>query len=664
VRQGGGAADVFVRQASGWELEQHIQLPTTGGCASSAAPRTIALSGDGATLLLSQPDCEVSKDVGAGTVYSYERTGSTWSLSQTIPSPEPQFNNEFGSSMAISDDGSTATAGIGLNASGLPKSAGAAWVLTRSGGSWRAAVRLTAPSPEENGSFVCPAIIEDGAALVCGSKEPVGFNARQGAAYVVRRSAADWSSSTAQRLFATEGEAGDSLGLIGHLRWTAFATSSDGNLVDATISPANLATGLYPNDRIGYEFSTGGSPEPSVTAVEPDEGPEAGGGSVVIRGTHLYHVTSVQFGNTPARAFKVLSSAAVSAEAPAGTGSVDITVTSASGTSATSAADRYGYVPPPTVERLEPGEGATYGGTRVTITGTYLAGATAVKFGASAATGVKVESATSISAVSPRGSGTVDVVVTAAGGTSTAGPADHFVYANTPPEFGRCLKVSIGFGLYGDSGCKALGGEQKYEWFPAFGGEQPLVKRQFATHIKPATELKLESAGKALVACTGESSGGEFAGQKTIAGVSLVLTGCHRGEQGCQSSGAAAGEVQTAALQGTLGVIKTNATSPLKNQIGLDLEPQGLETIAEFSCAGTGIALRGGVIVPIPANAMSLTATLKFAALRGVQKPTHFEGRAPRVLEMKVGEGPFEQAGLSLTTIQTREEKVEASTVL
>jgi hypothetical protein len=61
---------------------------------------------------------------------------------------------------------------------------------------------------------------------------------------------------------------------------------------------------------------------------------------------------------------------------------------------------------------------------------------------------------------------------------------------------------------------------------------------------------------------------------------------------------------------------------------------------------------------------MSLSPTLKFAALRGVQKPTHLEGAPLRVLEMKVGEGAFEQAGLSLTLIQAREEKVEASSVL
>jgi hypothetical protein len=53
----------------------------------------------------------------------------------------------------------------------------------------------------------------------------------------------------------------------------------------------------------------------------------------------------------------------------------------------------------------------------VTITGTNLANATAVKFGTKAAT-ITANTATSVSATSPSGTGTVDVTVTTPGGTS------------------------------------------------------------------------------------------------------------------------------------------------------------------------------------------------------------------------------------------------------
>ena len=65
----------------------------------------------------------------------------------------------------------------------------------------------------------------------------------------------------------------------------------------------------------------------------------------------------------------------------------------------------------------------------VTITGTGFTGATAVDFGGTnAATNVQVVSATEITATSPAGTGTVDVTVTTAGGTSTTSSADQFTY--------------------------------------------------------------------------------------------------------------------------------------------------------------------------------------------------------------------------------------------
>src|SRR5208283_1873507 len=108
-------------------------------------------------------------------------------------------------------------------------------------------------------------------------------------------------------------------------------------------------------------------------------------------------------------------------------GTVDITVTTPSGTSATSAADQFTYDPIPTVTGISPAAGPIAGGTTVTVTGTGFTGATSVKFGSNAATSYVVNSATSITAVSPAGSaGTVDITVTTPGGTSATSASDKF----------------------------------------------------------------------------------------------------------------------------------------------------------------------------------------------------------------------------------------------
>ncbi len=64
----------------------------------------------------------------------------------------------------------------------------------------------------------------------------------------------------------------------------------------------------------------------------------------------------------------------------------------------------------------------------MTISGSNFTEGATVKFGPHAATGVSVSSPTSMTAISPAGTGTVDVVVSNAGGASPAGPPDQFTY--------------------------------------------------------------------------------------------------------------------------------------------------------------------------------------------------------------------------------------------
>jgi hypothetical protein len=83
----------------------------------------------------------------------------------------------------------------------------------------------------------------------------------------------------------------------------------------------------------------------------------------------------------------------------------------------------------PTVTKVEPNHGSPSGRTTVTITGTGFIDATAAKFGSTNARSFTVNSATSITAVSPKGKGTADVTVTTPAGTSPTSAADQFTYS-------------------------------------------------------------------------------------------------------------------------------------------------------------------------------------------------------------------------------------------
>jgi hypothetical protein len=194
------------------------------------------------------------------------------------------------------------------------------------------------------------------------------------------------------------------------------ATSPAGSgTVNVTVTTPNGTSATSSADQFTYEAA------PTLTAISPTSGPAAGGTSVTLTGTNLTGATAVKFGSTAATSFTVNSATSITATSPAGSGTVNVTVTTPNGTSATSSADQFTYEAAPTLTAISPTSGPAAGGTAVTLTGTNLTGATAVKFGSTAATSFTVNSATSITATSPAESaGAVNVTVTTPGGVSNA----------------------------------------------------------------------------------------------------------------------------------------------------------------------------------------------------------------------------------------------------
>jgi energy-converting hydrogenase Eha subunit A len=231
---------------------------------------------------------------------------------------------------------------------------------------------------------------------------------------------------------------------------TGISVTMDGTqvLVDATALP--------PRVLIGFTAATGGfndihqvqnvsistgppPPAPTVTGVGPASGSSSGGTSVTITGAGFAGATAVHFGTAAAK-FSAISDTSITATSPAGqAGAVDVTVTSAGGTSAVSPpGDQFTYTPPPApaVTSVSPSSGPSTGGISVTINGSGFSGATTVDFGPSNPATFSLSDDTTIVATSPATGtlGPVDVTVTTPGGTSAVTAADHYTYgAPAPP---------------------------------------------------------------------------------------------------------------------------------------------------------------------------------------------------------------------------------------
>ncbi len=176
------------------------------------------------------------------------------------------------------------------------------------------------------------------------------------------------------------------------------------------------------------------STKPVIDSIQPSTGQTAGGTSVQIFGSRLKGATSVNFGSAAASITSDSASEVDVVSPPHASGAVDITVTTAAGTSKITGNDVFTYSDQPTVQSLTPSQGPSAGGTGVQIFGTLFTNATAVHFGTAAASGITVVSSTEIDVLSPAvpADGTVDVTVTGPGGTSAINPADEFTYDSIP----------------------------------------------------------------------------------------------------------------------------------------------------------------------------------------------------------------------------------------
>ena len=216
----------------------------------------VALSGDGQTALVAAPEA----NSGDGAVYLYADSGGSWPTSATATfSGSPGAEEFFGSSVALSADGSTALIGA-------PSGDGGAYLYTEPSGGWP-----TAPIPTSAAMFAFPAASgsgeELGESVALSSNGEVallgapGYDSSDGVAYIYTGSGASWSLSA-----DLDGVAG-AQGSFG----AAVALSPDGSqaLVGAYDGGTDFGDGaayLYTEPPTGW----GGDPNPQPSVSFTD----------------------------------------------------------------------------------------------------------------------------------------------------------------------------------------------------------------------------------------------------------------------------------------------------------------------------------------------------------------------------------------------------------
>ena len=263
-------------------LRAYVKASNTGGADQFGS--SIALSADGSTLAVGVPyedsaatgvggDQADNSATSAGAVYVFVRRGTQWSQQAYLKASNTGANDLFGSSVALSADGSIlavgaqgedgAATGIGGNqADNSAADAGAVYVFARSGTTWSQAAYVKASNTGAGDAFgfrvalsgdgatlAVAAVLEDSAANGIGGNQADNSAASAGAVYVFTRSGATWSQSA--YLKASNTGANDLFG-------RSIALSTDGStLAVGANGEDSPATGVGGSQTTNSVFESG-----------------------------------------------------------------------------------------------------------------------------------------------------------------------------------------------------------------------------------------------------------------------------------------------------------------------------------------------------------------------------------------------------------------------
>lgn len=266
-----GAVYVFVFDGLNWSQQAYIKASNTGP--NDFFGDSIALSSDGNTLAVSAPE-ELSNATGingdesdnslsgAGAVYVFTRSGSSWSQQAYIKASNTEASDRFGTSLTLSDDGNRLAVGArGEDSNAIAVTpqddnsaahAGAAYLFMRSGSSWTQSAYLKASNTgagdlfgwamdfSGDGQYLAVSAVGEGSnAQGINGNQSDNSMAGAGAVYIFAENNGNWQMQSYIKASnsATDDQFGQSVKL-----------DQDGNtLVVSAVGEDSVATGIDGN---------------------------------------------------------------------------------------------------------------------------------------------------------------------------------------------------------------------------------------------------------------------------------------------------------------------------------------------------------------------------------------------------------------------------------
>lgn len=248
-----GSVNIYEEQDSQWI---HLQeLTASNKEAGALLGYSVSTSYNGTEVLASAVYAKPGGLDYAGTSYMYTKNGSTWS-EQILISGDIEQYDEFGTSVSISPDGSTAIVGAPYSDPQTVNNAGSCYVFTKSGSTWSQVQELSSSNASAIFGYAT-AISENGNTIAVGAKRDLSFN---GSVSMYQKVGSTWQRT--DLLSPVSLVSGDEFG-------NSVALSYDGTVL--AVGAPSKAVGAFSSAGVVYIYNNiGGSwTEQAITSDDP-----------------------------------------------------------------------------------------------------------------------------------------------------------------------------------------------------------------------------------------------------------------------------------------------------------------------------------------------------------------------------------------------------------
>jgi hypothetical protein len=225
TQDGNSTGSAFIYTLANGAWTEQAKLEPVGGSPFDqfAFGWSVSISGD--TAVVGTPD-DGENSFFAGSAYVFTRTGNVWSLQEKLLPPEVSTSDNFGYSVSISGD--TIVVGA-YGDDDIDDDTGAAYVFTRTGGTWTLEQKLVANDAARFDRFGNSVSI-NGDSVIIGAAETDTNGDESGSAYVFTRTAGTWTQQ--DKLLPNDGAEDDEFG-------TSVSINNDSVIIGAYLDDDN-----------------------------------------------------------------------------------------------------------------------------------------------------------------------------------------------------------------------------------------------------------------------------------------------------------------------------------------------------------------------------------------------------------------------------------------